>query len=286
VGKTADYSFVSDDVSVLRGKKFGVVGTKQFRERMRTALEELGASLFSLCSMDIRQTEQADEIEEALKQIEDYSWIAFTSANSIKIFFERAKKIHFDFRNFAKVKFAVVGSGTRDVLSKYGFEADYLPEHYTTKALAEGLSEILKKDDKLLIPRALRGNEEMLKVLDAAGRNYKVISVYDVVGMRTDNWQYLDEFDVITFASGSGAEAFVKEIEKDMDISYWEENRKKNGIRIATIGDMTARALLKHGITADIVPKQCDSINLIKAIKEYYEKYSDSKDIYSIGMRK
>lgn len=268
LGDTATYSFVSQDIGPLLGKKIGVVGTRQFRERMRLNIEERGASLYSLCSMEIVETEETKAIEYELEHIGEYGWIAFTSGNSIKIFFEKALHAHFDFRRFAKIKFAVIGSGTRQMLQNYGFEADYYPKHYTTIDLASGLAEHIGKDEKILIPRALKGSGEMLTVLDEKKVNYKILSIYDVCGKRTENWEYLNQFDVITFASASGVHAFANELKKDVDIIEWEKQRKS--VLVAAIGDITAKALKQYGIIADIVPSQYDSVSLIDSMEDYY----------------
>ena len=270
VGDTVSYHFVSDHIGSLQGKKIGVTGTYELREKMRAYVESKGARLYSLCSMDIKRLPAAREIKKELSVLDTYQWIVFTSANGIKLFFEEAKKCGFDFRKFAGVKFAVIGSGTRHTLSEYGFHADFCPEKYTTKALAEGLAGYALPGEHILIPRALQGSRELSMILEENGLSCKELPVYDVVGRRTENWKYLYDFDVLTFASSSGVRAFIKEIEQDMTIEEWEQERKKKNVIVSAIGEVTNKALKQYGITADVVPKQCDIKHQMEALQNFY----------------
>ena len=159
-----------------------------------------------------------------------------------------------------------MGSGTKAALKKMGFEADYMPKEYTTKALAEGLVKIMKKDEHLLIPRAKRGSKELVRIIQENEIDAMILPIYDVVGFRTENWDYLDDFDIITFASASGAEAFVQELGIE-NVNSWEERRKKNNVKIGAIGMLTSQALEQFGIRADCIPKQCDIENMIEELR-------------------
>ena len=265
VGETAGYQFISKDIGNIAGKKVGIVGTKVLRDKMRLYLEEEGASVFSVLDMKVMISQQIDKLNDAINNIESYSWIAFTSQNSIKIFFDQLLRCNIDYRRLSGVKFAVVGSGTRQALKKMGFEADYMPQEYTTKALAEGLVKIMKEGENLLLPRAKRGSKEFVRILNENKIDALILPIYDVVGFRTENWDYLDDFDIITFASASGVEAFIHELGID-NVYSWEERSKKHDVKIGAIGELTSKVLEKYGIHADCIPKQCDIENLIKEL--------------------
>ena len=104
---------------------------------MRRRLLEKGARVYTVCEMKVEETAEIRELDKELENISKYSWIAFTSQNSIRLFFTHVFREKIDLRQFAGIRFAVVGSGTRDALREYGFEADLIPERYTTEALAE-----------------------------------------------------------------------------------------------------------------------------------------------------
>ena len=267
IGENADFNFVSNDIGALRKKKIGVVGTKKLREKMRYNLEKCGAEIFSLCDMKVVPTDELHKLEQELENIVKYDWIGFTSQNGIKIFFDTVKKLKVDLRNFANIKFAVVGSGTKQALLNEGFVADFMPDEYTTEKMAKGLCDVIKPGEKMLLPRAVRGSSEMIRILDSANIDVNVIPIYDVIGMKTENWRFLNDFDAITFASASGVEGFINALGKD-EIKEWNKLRIDNNVKIATIGKVTADALEKYGIKADIVPLQCDVEHMILKLQE------------------
>lgn len=266
VGETAKYCFYSTEPDPLADLKLAVVGTAPLREKLRKLLETSRARLFSLVNMEVVPQGYKELVRE-LEQIDKYAWIGFTSQNAIRLFFDLVKKERMDLRRFSHVKFAVVGSGTRDALQKEGFCADYMPDEYTTEALARGLAERMKPGEKLLLPRALQGSVELTDILHAAGRDVVVIPLYDVRGHATENWAYRESFDGILFASCSGVEAFAQAVGEE-NLAQWDKKRQEKGCFIGVIGKVTAKALEKHGITADVIPAQCDLEHLVRKIEE------------------
>lgn len=268
VGEAAQYDFRSGIQGPLAGQTIGVTATAALQEKMREQFEGAGARMFSLCDMKVETApDQIRRLEQELGRIREYSWVAFTSQNSIRIFFETVRRLELDLRQFANVKFAVVGTGTERALRRQGFVVDYMPEEYTTQALAQGLIERVAPGQRLLLARARQGSEIMAKMLRDSEIQECILPIYDVVGRRTPNWEYLNSFDVITFASASGVEAFVEQIrETEQSVEAWEAERRGHGVKIATIGEVTRQALLRHGIRADIVPEQYDLDGLMQAL--------------------
>lgn len=115
----------------------------------------------------------------------------------------------------------MVGTGTRDALKVEGYIADYVPDEYTTSALARGLANVMNDGEKLLLPRAVQGSETMLDILDRGGVAYEEIPVYDVVGRRMESIQYLNDLDVITFVSASGVRGFLDVLDAEKKTAVW-----------------------------------------------------------------
>lgn len=266
VGENAALDFTAPNRGPLQDVHVGLVGTPKLREKMRVAIDALGGQSYSIVDMSVEQTEGKNRLRRALEHIEDYSWLAFTSQNTITLFFKWLREWNIDVRKLAHLKLAVVGAGTRDALRAEGYIADYVPDEYTTSALARGLANVLKDGEKLLLPRAVQGSETMLDILDQGGVAYEEIPVYDVVGRRMESIQYLKDLDVITFVSASGVRGFLEVLDAEKkgcgDIM-------KN-IRIAALGKVTEEALENAGYHADIVPEVGDIEHLVSAIGDYY----------------
>lgn len=288
VGENAALDFTAPNRGPLQNVHVGLVGTPKLREKMRVAIDALGGQSYSIVDMSVEQTEEKNRLRVALEHIEDYSWLAFTSQNTITLFFKWLREWNIDVRKLAHLKLAVVGAGTRDALRSEGYIADYVPDEYTTSALARGLANVMKDGERLLLPRAVQGSETMLDILDQGGVTYEEIPVYDVVGRRMESIQYLKDLDVITFVSASGVRGFLKVLDAEengsdigqtlnsadpcgahIDHSLREHSLMKN-IRIAALGNVTEKALEKAGYHADIVPEVGDIEHLISSIGEFY----------------
>lgn len=293
VGENAALDFTAPNRGPLQNVHVGLVGTPKLREKMRVAIDALGGQSYSIVDMSVEQTEEKDRLRVALEHIEDYSWLAFTSQNTITLFFKWLREWNIDVRKLAHLKFAVVGAGTRDALKSEGYIADYVPDEYTTSALAMGLANVMNDGEKLLLPRAVQGSETMLDILDKGGVTYEEIPVYDVVGRRMESIQYLKDLDVITFVSASGVRGFLKVLDaekngsgmdhmpNDVDSCREHTNNTEStlkihdimkNIRIAALGNVTEKALEKAGYHADIVPEVGDIEHLISAIGEFYTR--------------
>lgn len=291
VGENAALDFTAPNRGPLQNVHVGLVGTPKLREKMRVAIDALGGQSYSIVDMSVEQTEEKDRLRVALEHIEDYSWLAFTSQNTITLFFKWLREWNIDVRKLAHLKFAVVGAGTRDALRSEGYIADYVPDEYTTSALAMGLANVMNDGEKLLLPRAVQGSETMLDILDKGGVTYEEIPVYDVVGRRMESIQYLNDLDVITFVSASGVRGFLKVLDaekngsgmdhmpNDVDSCREHTNNTEStlkihdimkNIRIAALGNVTEKALEKAGYHADIVPEVGDIEHLISSIGEFY----------------
>ncbi len=291
VGENAALDFTAPNRGPLQNVHVGLVGTPKLREKMRGAIDALGGQSYSIVDMSVEQTEEKNRLRVALEHIEDYSWLAFTSQNTITLFFKWLREWNIDVRKLAHLKLAVVGAGTRDALKAEGYIADYVPDEYTTSALAMGLANVMNDGEKLLLPRAVQGSETMLDILDQGGVVYEEIPVYDVVGRRMESIQYLKDLDVITFVSASGVRGFLDVLDAEKkncgvahmlndidscgdhtdntDGSFKIHDIMKN-IRIAALGNVTEKALEKAGYHADIVPEVGDIEHLISAIGDYY----------------
>ena len=90
--------------------------------------------------------ESMERLDQAFGEISRYSWAFITSRNAVRIFFDRMRERRVDLRKLGSLKFAAVGRGTGEYLESVGITPDFIPEEYTTKALADGLVKYLKEN--------------------------------------------------------------------------------------------------------------------------------------------
>jgi len=228
---------------LLFGKKIVVTRPKASEGTLSKQLKELGADVFDYPCIEIKEIMEKDQLNEIIADISAYSWLLFTSKNGVDIFFSYLKHQKQDLRILSSCKIAAIGNQTAKALSDYGIIADYVPEIYDGKHLGEGICKITSSSDRILLLRALKGNEEITDYLKANGRQCRDVAVYDTVYLSENPGkmkQVINETKdlLVTFTSASTVEGFIN-ASPDVDLS---------GITGICIGNQTARMAEKYGI--------------------------------------
>ncbi len=257
VGAVAELDF-RDNNNVLSGVNVGITGTTDLVAKQKSALELFGANVFEVCSFDVVEVPNT-EFEHSLESIREFSWVTFTSANSVKMFFKKINDLKIDLRCLGSVKFAVVGSGTEEVLNSFGFKSDFMPEKFSSKDLAREIVKVLSRDDKVLIPYAKNHTNDLIEIFEENNIVYSKFIVYDIALMGVTDVE-LSKLDYLTFSSTKSVEEFF--------------NNNKEGIsntcKVVCIGDLTKVELEKHNINA-IKTLKADVNGLVNTIVELRE---------------
>ena len=173
---------------VLGGVRVFVTRPKELAGTLSLRLRKLGAEVVEIPAIRTKARE-GGAFAEALDAVDTFNWIVFTSPTGVRIFFEEMKRKKLDVRRLAKIRFAVIGSGSEKELEKYGFYGDLMPEVYDGEhlgmALAAACEEELSKKDtekslRILIPRAAVGNQELIWALaQVSGLEVSDVPTYD-----------------------------------------------------------------------------------------------------------
>ena len=172
------------NIGALNGIKAVVTGTKSFADRLSDMLIKRGAVCDSIPTIKI--TAQTEAIPEGLSE---YGWIVFTSANGVRLFFDRFYDSDMDIRTLSAVKFACIGSGTAAELKRHGIKADFVPSEYTAECLGKELGMLISQakrtgnvnnrvQEKVLILRAENGSELLTRELSEAGICFDDVHIY------------------------------------------------------------------------------------------------------------
>lgn len=170
-----------------------------------------------------------------------YTWIVFTSSSGVDFFFDEMKENQKDIRKLAGIRFAVIGSGTKEALEARGIYADFVPSRYSGRDLAAEWIPGLTRKDHVLLLRAEEASPELTQALEQAEIPYKAIPLYTTeIDRRKEEElkRVLSEVDYITFASASAVKAFVS---MAGDLSGLTA-------KIICIGPVTERAAIKAGL--------------------------------------
>lgn len=251
----------------LSGVSVGITGTQKITDKLTTLLEEQGASVALISSSTIYQYENNMQFDHAIQLLEQYQWLVLTSTNAVQLFFEKMLERKIDHRRLSHIKFAVVGSGTEQALWQHGYQADLIPATYTVAHLAKELCEIINKEDRLLIPRANQGSEELIDILNNNHIVFDDIKIYDVINSdttREHQKDLLQQIDYLTFASSSGVHGLLK----DSVISPVE---MLENVKVVCIGEATMSTLQEYDYYQAILAKEASVIGLVERICEEVE---------------
>lgn len=262
VGDVTAFHMESRKNLPLSGVTVGITGTDAMFEKLSEGLTDLGASPVRLCRLEVRPC-GFESLEKALEAPEKWDWIVFTSRNGVKIFFDTARKLRLDLRKFGHTRFAVTGRKTAEYLESFGICADYMPDRFTTEALAKGLAEKAAAGERILIPRAKQGAEALTEILTAAGLSCTDLPVYDVEAEAVLP-ECLEGLDYITFESGSGVRGFF---EGDSRETTEKKRAALNTVtRPICIGHVTAAVLDGYDVTGALTAADYTAEGLCSAI--------------------
>lgn len=195
----------------LSGVQVLLTGTEAMCQKQQEVLKEEGAEAISfslICTKRLR----SEKLTQAIGKLSGYTWLVFTSSNGVELFFEELKENHKDIRSLCDIRFAVIGSGTKDALEAKGIYADFVPAKYSSKDLAAEWIPELTSNDRVLLLRAEEASQELTKALEQADIPYEAIPLYTTeVDRRKEEElkRVISKVDYITFASASAVKAFV-----------------------------------------------------------------------------
>lgn len=241
----------------LFGKKILLTGTPPHSRHLAEHFQQYGAE-----TMEISLIDTVPTIDNAFQSVDwsTYTWIVFSSANSVHIFFDNLQQYDIDLRMLMHLRFAAIGNGTACELAAKGIFVDCVPERFESHYLAEALIPQLESHDHVLLIRSKNGSSVLLDMLQDAGKNVDSILLYETKPLLQKKellQAYLPDADYLVFSSSSAVQAFMQMWENDMPcrakaISIGAVTTKTAmdlGIPIAA----TAREATAEGIAACIL---------------------------------
>ena len=253
VGETAALDLKSSEALPLVGATVGITGTDRMTRRLTKLLSALGAR--SIVIERSRLTEKHPKLDP--NALDEKSWIVFTSANGVRQFFRVLRENGMDIRALAACRFAVIGKASFDELYSFGIRADYCPEEYTGKALAEGLARRILPGERVFLLRSEEGDRVLYDTLS------KLVQTEDIFtyGVEPDMRvcaaakEYAESLDYLTFSSAGGVRLYFE------TVGYIAERTK-----CVCIGAPTAEALRRYGVEPAAVSDAISAEGIVDAI--------------------
>jgi uroporphyrinogen III methyltransferase/synthase len=257
------------DTRPLSGKRVLVTRTREQASELSRALADLGADVVELPSLEIVETADERAVSAALDTLRTagYGWVAFTSANAVRIFLRHLRGAGLDARAFGRARIAALGPGTAAALEREGLRADVIAAEYSGDGLAEAFGRRIMRGQRVLLPRAEGAREALAERLEAAGARVDELLLYRAAVPQAPDAEGLrrlrdGEIDIATFASSASVRNLIEMLGGDAG--------PLRRVAIAVIGPITADAVRSAGLTVDVMPDEHTIPALADAIARRY----------------
>jgi uroporphyrinogen-III synthase len=249
-------------VGTLAGRRVVVTRRPGQASALSGLLEERGATVVEVPAIEIAAAPDPSALDEALENLGRYSWIVFTSANTVNAVLGRLTVLGIGPRLSARgPKVAAVGPATAAAL-RQAFPEDRValaPEDsFRGAAVAEAFARRGIAGARVLLPGSSRARPELPAALRAAGATVDVVVAYLTVeppDLADRVSRALAEgFDLAAFASPSAVESFAR-----------GAGERARGLPAVVIGPTTAVAARDAGFDVRAVARPSTAEGLVAA---------------------
>ncbi|NFD77508.1 uroporphyrinogen-III C-methyltransferase [Clostridium botulinum] len=229
----------------LFGRNICITRTKEQAKELKVQLLDLGAEVTEINSIEIKNTE--DNLKSYLSKLKEYDYIALTSVNAVKIFFDYLIKENIDVRNI-NAKFGAIGPATSEAIRIRGIMPSIKSKHFVAEGLFEEMRNHIQKGDKILVPRSKDARPFLVDALRKEGCIVDEVHIYETLCGKCTHTERFENADTVLFTSPSTVRNMISMVGID---SIKEKN-------IIAIGPITAAELDKNNIECSI----CDEYSI------------------------
>jgi uroporphyrinogen III methyltransferase/synthase len=250
---------------------FAACSAKKMSE-LTAGLESLGGTVIPLPVIEPIEIEDKSDLDRALRDLNKYSWIIFSSAYGVEFFAKRTAEMGIPIKTGQKI--CAVGPATAKALKDVGLEPELVPEQYLAEGIVQALDSYYGGLQSLtghciLLPRALEARDALPKALMETGARVDVVPCYRTLkadlGKATVAQLRETTPDLIVFTSSSTIKNLMTILGQDFGKSLLLNTL------VAVIGPITAQTAESFGKMADIIPKESTVASLIEAIRHRFQ---------------
>lgn len=250
----------------LTGRRIAVTRAREQASELSEKLAALGAEVIELPLIHISKHIEKDILADIMLELGSYDWIAFTSTNGVRFFFEEFFRLFDDIRSLGLLRFACIGDATAKAIGEFHLKVECQPPEASAEALADALIATGSLDSaKLLIITGNLNRETLVTKLEAARAIVDQLQVYQTEKTDLTANSAAADFrakgaDAILFASSSAAKSFV-----DQAAALKLEKAAKRPLA-GSIGPQTSETMKAAGIPIDFTAKAPSLDSLVEAL--------------------
>jgi uroporphyrinogen-III synthase len=259
----------------LEGKRVVVTRSVEQARDLMARLENMGATVLLFPAVSFSEPPDTAELDRTIRSLGEFDWILFTSANAVRFFARRCRRLGVAPSQGGNYRCAAVGPATAGAAAAEGFSVDHVAQEFLGAALARELSSSLA-GKKIVLPRSERARPDLPNALKAAGAQVSEVVAYHTGGVGVIEPGVMQaireaQVDVITFFSPSAIDNMRGEL--------GEELLSRLGARaaLAAVGPVTAAALRDAGLPVAIEAPFATAESMAAAIANYFSPSANSQ---------
>lgn len=265
----------------LRGRTIVITRALAQSAEFAAELERAGARVVACPTIEIVEPESFAPLDEAIDHLYGYDWLIFTSTNGVDFFMRRLEAGGHDASVLDEIRVCAIGPATADRLRDACVHVDVVPGEFKAEGVFEALANYLGGREQLdglniLIPRAAVARDYLPRALEEAGARADTVAAYRTVPPKTTDRARIEALlvggavDCITFTSSSTVTNFAQLFDtRDL-------GELLKDVRVACIGDITARTAADYNLSTDIQPTEFTTTALARAIADHFSQQSQA----------
>ncbi len=249
----------------LTGRTIVVTRAREQAAAFAGLLRDAGARVLEAPAITLAAPRSWAPVDRALRRLDRYLYLIFTSVNGVARFFERLASRRIDARDLKGMEVVAIGPATAAALEARGLRVAAVPEEFRAEGLVNALARKRLDGAEVLIPRAAVARDLLVRALRARGARVDVVPVYRTLPSRLGIREVAaalraGEVDLVTFTSSSTVTHFVRGFRAPALA------RRLRRVPAAVIGPITARTARREGFRVAVMPREYTIPALAEAI--------------------
>jgi uroporphyrinogen-III synthase len=229
----------------LAAKRILITRARHQAGRLAEALEEQGAEVLRLPTIEIVPPETYAHLDAVLEVISGFDWLIVTSANGAAALADRMQFLRIRSEHLKHLQVAAIGPATAVAVGRIGLTVSAMPDEYVAEAVVAMLREKVA-GRRVLLARAAVARDIIPEQLRKCGADIHVVEAYRTVIPADSIEQVRALFgegeplpDAVTFTSSSTVNNFFA-------LLAAAGIELPPGLKAISIGPVTSRTLRQH----------------------------------------
>lgn len=244
----------------LEGARILVTRPSGRAESLVAGLRALGAIPILLPAMRIAPIDDFTQLDAALRSLDDYDWVVFTSVNGVEAVAGRMDTLKVSSDSLSNRKIAVIGPSTAEAFESRYRRPDLIPPEYVSESLADALGDVAGQ--RFLLLRADNARPNLRFILQERGAKVDEVTAYRAIPSGEDLAVDQPVPDYITFTSAASARAVADTLRR-LGLESWLAESS-----LVCIGPITATAVQEMGCKVAAVAESYTADGLLKSLVE------------------